>query len=384
MVIEKVESHMIDQLMELFRLWEMIDRLDDLQVQRSDLFARWEELCWGMQIQLILAGDEKKSCLNALAALSDRIYVRYRKFRKHGYLQMFLEKLGTLLEDRDVPDRYSRSRLKITISDQVNTLIGILAKFNIEPVLLNMLKSVFKDISANIEPSTHLADYLKAFGDSLRQMKELTTDGLIDRLISSNFNHPAFLEYMFNLYESVQYDNDDIVKLKDFQLSLIKKQLHLDLLKLRSSMVLFKENEAVADKLKEFLATEMKWVGLRINKQWRENAVPDTSHTQNKGFTNKPFANSILAKWPSDKSDLVELVYALYVYMRTRGSQVTIAALVKWCEDAFGVSLARYSHRFAEIKMRKSTRPSKFLDIMVIEFLNYIEKGNAFEPDLNS
>ncbi|EHQ30956.1 RteC domain-containing protein [Mucilaginibacter paludis] len=375
---------MIDKLMELFTLWEMIDKLDEVQVRRSDLFARWEQLCWSMQIELILAGDEKKSYLNALAALSDRIYVRYRKPRKRDYLRVLLEKLGTLIEERDKPDRYSRSILKITISDHVNKLIGEMAKFNIQEGLSNILKSVLKDISSNIEPSTHLVDYLKSFSNWLKQRKELTSDCLIDQLISTNFNHPAFLEYMLNLYESAQNDNDDVERLKHFQLTLIKKQLHLDLLKLRSSMVMFKENEAVADILKEFLATEIKWVGLRLNKRWRENAVLDTSNSQVKGFANEPFANKILAKWPSDKSDLVELVYALYVYMRTRGSQVTIAALVKWCEDAFGVSLARYSHRFAEIKMRKSTRPSKFLDIMVSEFLNYVEDGNAFLPITNS
>ncbi|PAW95193.1 hypothetical protein CKK33_17475 [Mucilaginibacter sp. MD40] len=375
---------MTNELTQLFEIWERIKGLDESMIEKENFVETWERLCLQIQIQLILAKDEKTRYLNAIAVLSDQIYEYYRKRRRLTFfLRFFLDKLGDLLKEREIPEKYRRSELKITVVSSANSVVTQLIKSQIQGGLFEALRSALKDISLNSEPSLHIIDFLRSLADWLKRKKVISAEYLIDYLVLVDFNHPAFLEYMFDIYESPQLAVADSEGLIQIERNLRTKQLHLEMLRLRSTSSLLNGLESVATKLLVLLATQLSWICNRSKNEFGGNCNPNWSNSNQSDSKGEPIARKILSKWPADKSDLIELVYGLYIYMRSRGSHITIAALVKWCEDAFGVNLARYSHRFAEIKMRKSTRPSKFLDAMVNEFLNYVEQGNAFEPDLN-
>lgn len=88
-------------------------------------------------------------------------------------------------------------------------------------------------------------------------------------------------------------------------------------------------------------------------------------------------------RWTGDKSNLIELAYGLYGTLQINGGKVTIAELIEWFEESFGITLKRYYRRFSEIKMRKSISQSKYLDEMREAFLRYIEEGDAWMPNSN-
>jgi hypothetical protein len=374
---------MTTELTGLFELWENVKGLDMREIEKSNFINDWEQLCWRIQIQLILAGDKKPAYLNAIATLSDRIFERFRKQRRFTFLENLLESLSILLVERETPEKYRRSVLKITVASSANAAVSELLKLQISDELFIALRSALRDISLNIEPSLQMSDYLRSLTHWLRRQKTVTPEHLIEYLISIDFNHPAFLEYVFNLFELPNMDMMDLDNLLLLNKTLKIKAFNLELVKLKFSRSLISGLESLATKLHTLLSTQLSWISLKLKSQYGANRNQDLLNPQQHDTERQPIAKKLLSKWPSEKSDLVELAYGLYVYMRTRGSQVTLSSLVKWFEDAFGVNLARYSHRFAEIKMRKSTRPSKFLDVMVSEFLNYVEDGNAFEPNVN-
>jgi RteC protein len=378
------ESLITTELMGLFELWEKVKGLDIQVIEKSNFINDWEQLCWRMQIQLILAGDKKPAYLNALATLSDRIFERYRKQRRFYFLQTLLEKLSVLLADRGSPEKYRRSILKITMVSSANTLINQLNRLNIRDELLGSLKSALKDVSLNIEPSVQIIDYLRSLTSWLKRQDIITSERLTDYMISVDFNHPAFLEYVFKLFDLPNLITIDSTNLQLLEKDIKIKLFNLELVKLRLTTTLIKGIEPLVTRLHALLSTQLTWIDQKLRKQFSANENFAWLSAKHPNTGNQPIAKKLLSKWPAEKSDLVELAYGLYVYMRTRGSKVTIVALVKWFEEAFGVDLTRHSHRFAEIKMRKSTRPSKFLDVMVQEFLNYVDDGDAFFPDLNN
>lgn len=89
-------------------------------------------------------------------------------------------------------------------------------------------------------------------------------------------------------------------------------------------------------------------------------------------------------RWTGDKSNLIELAYGIYGTLQVNDGKVTIAELIEWLEESFGITLKRYYRRFSEIKMRKSISQSKYLDEMRDAFLRYIEEGDAWMPNANN
>ncbi|OKS88733.1 RteC domain-containing protein [Mucilaginibacter polytrichastri] len=374
---------MTNELIQLFDLWENVKYSSEQIMEKSNYIEAWDQLCWRIQFELNFEKDNKASILNAVVVLSDRIYERYKRNRRQTFLRVLLDKLSALLADHVRPEKYRRTVLKIALIESAGAVALELDKLEVASELSSRLKSALKDISGNFGPSLISMKYLDSLANWLRSHTPKTTEDLVDHLIATDFNHPAFLDYLFNMYELQNIEAMEDGHLHPLKKRLKAKQLRLEIIILRPVEPLIKGSESVASKLQALLTTEIRWIDAQLNHLRCLNLKQLKLSEQQVSNGSKPVLNKRLTKWPSEKSDLVELAYGLYVYMRSRGSLITIAALVKWFEDAFGVDLARYSHRFAEIKMRKSTRPSKFLDAMVNEFLVYVEEGNAFEPPIN-
>lgn len=84
--------------------------------------------------------------------------------------------------------------------------------------------------------------------------------------------------------------------------------------------------------------------------------------------------------WPGEKTDLIELAYALYCWLRVKKSERTIVVIIEWLEESFGISLPRHYRRFAEIKMRKVSSRTKFLDELRELLIQYMDEGDAWNP----
>lgn len=370
---------MVELLIRLFKLWGSSENLSLTDERQNSLIDEWGKLCWQIQIQLFLAPVEKASYLNAIAALSDQIYKQYRRHKKLPYLRKLLEDLEHLLDEREEPTKFQISLLKAKIAEEGKVILSILRSRSISGNLISILQFAFKDINTNFRLSKKMADYLNCFAFWASHQDTLTTEQLIEHLIQINFNHPQVLEYILIAREISEYP-EALEKLYQMQKTLMERQRHYEYLNLLSVGTLYAGHSSVAANLLNSIKVDLKFVHLQMQRQLAEINLKGPIPAVGLSEESTTMIKKKLAKWPSDKSDLVELAYAIYIYMRARGSQITIAMLVKWFEDAFGVTLSRYSHRFAEIKMRKSTRPSKFLDTMVNEFLNYVEDGDAFQP----
>jgi len=85
-------------------------------------------------------------------------------------------------------------------------------------------------------------------------------------------------------------------------------------------------------------------------------------------------------EWTGDKSNLVELAYAIYDTRQINNGDVDISDIVDWLEQSLHVNLGRYYRRFTEIKMRKNVSRTRYLDHMRDMFLKHIEEGEAFKP----
>lgn len=92
--------------------------------------------------------------------------------------------------------------------------------------------------------------------------------------------------------------------------------------------------------------------------------------------------HSPVFKWTGDKSNLIELTYALYDSIQINEGNITIAELITWFEQSFNVNLSRHYQIFSEIKSRKSVSRTRFLDHARDMLLQHMEEGDAFVPKI--
>lgn len=79
--------------------------------------------------------------------------------------------------------------------------------------------------------------------------------------------------------------------------------------------------------------------------------------------------------WTGKKTDLIELIYALYGNGVINNGTVEIKDIARVVERIFKIDLGNYYHTFVEIKSRKINQ-AKFLDSLKESFLKYIEKSD--------
>jgi hypothetical protein len=371
---------MVEDLTLLFKIWESLKDSNLSIDNRQKLTDDWDNLCLQVQVQLYLNPTDKQSYLNAIAALSDRIYAIYRKHKKLSYLRKLLEDLELLLAERELPTKFKTGLYKWVISTEGKLILITLKSLLLPNELILLMQFAFKDINVNFQASKKLVDYVHRFSFWMANQKTLTLNEFVEHLIEINFNHPLILHYLIHYFKLSSEHTDDTAKLFSIHKLIEERQIRLEFMNFQSSDTLFVDRDSLFVRLQRSMKFESDFIHLQLGRLINLSNIPDVLDLQNNAIKGNNTLKKAIGKWPSEKSDLVELAYAMYIYMRSRGSQVTIAKLVKWFEEAFGVSLSRYSHRFAEIKMRKATRPSKFLDTMVNEFLGYVEEGDAFQP----
>ncbi|WCT13467.1 RteC domain-containing protein [Mucilaginibacter jinjuensis] len=372
---------MVEILNQLFLFWKIIgSTANDMVLKRY--MDDWRNLLWQVELNGLLSPADRISSLNTLAVLSDRIYERYRKMPKPAYY-ILLNSIEQLLAERDVPTNFASMQIKVNIAGLRRQIEGLLLGLSLPKELSLALNEALKDIVQKINYTNQTQDILSGLVRWLQKNEVgLQSEIVLDQLISFNFNHPFVTDYIIGTYRTSMPDGEGMKEIVKKQCYLMDKERYVKYLGLYKKVGLCADFPPLFVQLISYFKLELKWLNQRM-KQNRytghflyEGSSPEMSNPKAK--STKKFQT----RWPADKSDLVELAYALYIYMRKRGSKVTIAELANWLENTFRVSLSRYSHRFAEIKMRKLTRPSKFLDVLVTEFLIYVEEGDAYQAEM--
>jgi len=96
----------------------------------------------------------------------------------------------------------------------------------------------------------------------------------------------------------------------------------------------------------------------------------------NNGMETKLSNNSIFSSklfWTGNKTDLIELIYALQSCGAINSGTVDIKELAAVCEQLFNTDLGNYYHTFIEIRSRKSNI-TKFMDKLKACLLRRIEE----------
>lgn len=100
-----------------------------------------------------------------------------------------------------------------------------------------------------------------------------------------------------------------------------------------------------------------------INKL-KTNTMHTTTNT-------KAFQNYHKLNWTGNKTDLVELIYALHSSGVVNNGNVDIKDIALSLQEIFNIELGNYYHSFTEIRTRK-INPTKFLDKLKENLQNYI------------
>jgi hypothetical protein len=85
-------------------------------------------------------------------------------------------------------------------------------------------------------------------------------------------------------------------------------------------------------------------------------------------------------RWSGDKTNLVELGYALYYSLQVNDGDITVTDIFNLLGFIFQVNLERHHQVYSEIRMRKNVSKTRFIDHMRSVLQHAIEEGDAYRP----
>ncbi|WP_158635194.1 RteC domain-containing protein [Formosa maritima] len=80
-------------------------------------------------------------------------------------------------------------------------------------------------------------------------------------------------------------------------------------------------------------------------------------------------------KWTASKTDLVELIYAMYAIGAIENGNIDLKSLAKICETLFDIELGNFYKTYGEIRAREKDR-TKFLDNLRLSLLRKMDKDD--------
>lgn len=90
--------------------------------------------------------------------------------------------------------------------------------------------------------------------------------------------------------------------------------------------------------------------------------------------------NGVDLRWTGDACNLVEVIYGIYDTQQLNHGKVELQQIVDWLEQSLKVDLSRFYRRFTQIKERKMTSPTKFLDEMRDAILRRVDDDLKLKP----
>ncbi|RKE92276.1 RteC domain-containing protein [Ichthyenterobacterium magnum] len=98
-------------------------------------------------------------------------------------------------------------------------------------------------------------------------------------------------------------------------------------------------------------------------------------NSNNMETTINPFQNQSKLFWTGNKTDLIELIYALHSSGVINSGTADIKEVASMCEQVFNIELGNYYHTFIEIRARK-TNSTKFIDKLKESLLKRMEESD--------
>lgn len=92
--------------------------------------------------------------------------------------------------------------------------------------------------------------------------------------------------------------------------------------------------------------------------------------------TTQPIQKFNRLNWTGNKTDLIELIYALYSSGVINNSNTEIKTIATALQEVLNVDLGNYYHSFVEMRTRKINQ-TKFLDKLKESLINYIQTLDA-------
>lgn len=90
--------------------------------------------------------------------------------------------------------------------------------------------------------------------------------------------------------------------------------------------------------------------------------------------------NGVDLRWTGDACNLVEVIYGIYDTQQINHGKVELQEIVTWLEQSLKVDLSRFYRRFTQIKERKMTSPTKYLDEMRDAIMRRIDDDLKLKP----
>jgi hypothetical protein len=80
-----------------------------------------------------------------------------------------------------------------------------------------------------------------------------------------------------------------------------------------------------------------------------------------------------ILKWTGETINLAELAYGIWLTGQLNHGKASMAEIMRWLEEIFGLHIGDPHRRWQEIAQRKSVSPTKYLDLMVAEVKQRLE-----------
>lgn len=90
--------------------------------------------------------------------------------------------------------------------------------------------------------------------------------------------------------------------------------------------------------------------------------------------------NGVDMRWTGDACNLVEVIYGIYDTQQINHGKVELQEIVTWMEQSLKIDLSRFYRRFTQIKERKMTSPTKFLDSMRDAIMRRVDDDLKLKP----
>lgn len=95
----------------------------------------------------------------------------------------------------------------------------------------------------------------------------------------------------------------------------------------------------------------------------------------------RPTEEARLLKWTGDKVNLVEVIYALYFTGQLNNGNADLSLIIQFMEQHLGIDLSRAYRDFIDIRNRKVSSPTRFIDQMRESIHKRIDDDLAFNPN---
>jgi len=120
----------------------------------------------------------------------------------------------------------------------------------------------------------------------------------------------------------------------------------------------------------------------RANRMLQDFLITKISRLENSAA--EELAGKVLARrkrrWTGDKIHLIEIAYGIYFTGQMNDGKADIKEIIAWLETSLNIDLSQAYRMFLDIRRRKTTSYTKFLESMCEAIAKHIEETYNYKP----